>query len=233
MKLVDSLDQQLLLEEILERSKPPLPPSCAGLHWLLATPFRYGPYPHGSRFRRKDQAEGCFYGSDMPETAIAEQAFFKWLFFAESPDTRIPKNGFDHTAFSVHFRADQSVDLTLPPFDRDYSTWSDPNDYEKCQCFADAARNCGMDLIRYRSVRDPHCGMNMALLSPVALISRYPESFRTWSIFVSIDKVQAFCEMPKVALEFDVVQWAADSRVASKVGLRPNPPKAGRPLETN
>ena len=47
MRLTDSLEEQELLENVLERSKPNIPAECKGLHYLLATPFRYTPYPHG------------------------------------------------------------------------------------------------------------------------------------------------------------------------------------------
>ena len=52
MALVDTLEEQALLEQLLDDSKPSVPLECRGLHYLLFTPFRYGaPYPHGSRFR--------------------------------------------------------------------------------------------------------------------------------------------------------------------------------------
>lgn len=42
MKLADSLQEQ----ELLEDSKPPLPPEARGCHHLLFTPFRYtSPWP--------------------------------------------------------------------------------------------------------------------------------------------------------------------------------------------
>ena len=44
-KLVGSLAEQELLEDILETHKPP--PVAQGLHYLLATPFRYPPLAHG------------------------------------------------------------------------------------------------------------------------------------------------------------------------------------------
>ncbi len=43
MRLVDTLDEQSVLECILESSKPPLPAGGAAKHYLLATPFRYRP----------------------------------------------------------------------------------------------------------------------------------------------------------------------------------------------
>jgi hypothetical protein len=48
--LVDDLAEQALLEELIERSKPPLRSGTERLHYLLATPFRYPPLRHGSRF---------------------------------------------------------------------------------------------------------------------------------------------------------------------------------------
>ena len=50
MRLVDDLREQELLEQLLEASKPPLPPDASAAHYLLSTPFRYvSPWP--SRFR--------------------------------------------------------------------------------------------------------------------------------------------------------------------------------------
>ena len=86
MKIVDTLAEQGLLETLLERSKPPVPPECRHLHYLLATPFRYGaPYPTGSRFRRAGHTPGVFYASTSASTAIGELVFHRLLFFAESP----------------------------------------------------------------------------------------------------------------------------------------------------
>ena len=42
MKLVDTLAEQALLEDLIESSKPPVPVECRHLHYLLSTPFRYG-----------------------------------------------------------------------------------------------------------------------------------------------------------------------------------------------
>jgi hypothetical protein len=64
LKLVDSVDEQLLLEDLIESSKLPVPPECRGLHYLLSTPFHYGAvYPTGSRFRRAGMTAGVFYAS--------------------------------------------------------------------------------------------------------------------------------------------------------------------------
>lgn len=66
-----SLEDQALLEDILDEAKPRYPPEVLGLHWLLATPFRYWPLPGGSRFRRRADP-GVFYGAEDRKTACAE-----------------------------------------------------------------------------------------------------------------------------------------------------------------
>ena len=98
---MDSTAEQEVLEDLIDASKPSVPPERQGLHYLLATPFRYGAaYPAGSRFRRAGLTEGVFYSSETPETAIAEMAFYRLLFFAESPDTPWPANPAEYTGFS-------------------------------------------------------------------------------------------------------------------------------------
>jgi hypothetical protein len=213
MKLVDNLVEQALLESIIERTKPAYPPACAGLHYLLATPFRYWPYPNGSRFRRAEQEDGCFYGADGVETAIAELAFYRWLFFAEAPGVKLPRNALHHTAFTVQARTDASLDLSLPPLDHDAALWTDPTDYTPCQNLADSARAAGIAVIRYRSVRDPKQGMNLALLSPGVFTAKAPDAAQSWRLFVGPRAVQAFCDMPRIAVEFSLTGWTADPRV--------------------
>ena len=60
LKLVDTLDEQALLEDLIEETKPAIPVECRRLDYLLATPFRYGSvYPQGSRFRRAGRTRAC------------------------------------------------------------------------------------------------------------------------------------------------------------------------------
>src|SRR5690606_23673868 len=91
LKLVDTHDEQALLEELVEETKPAIPAECRHLDYLLATPFRYGSvYPQGSRFRRAGRTRGVFYAAEQVATAVAEMAFYRLLFFADSPDTPWP-----------------------------------------------------------------------------------------------------------------------------------------------
>jgi len=100
LKLVETVAEQALLEGILEETKPPMPPECTGLDYLLATPFRYRPYPPGSRIRRPGLTPGVWYWAERAETAVAEIVFYRYLFYAESPATPFPANAADYTGFS-------------------------------------------------------------------------------------------------------------------------------------
>lgn len=216
LKLVDTLAEQDLLEQLLDDSKPPVPPECRHLHYLLATPFRYGaPYPAGSRFRRAGLTPGVFYGSQTPATALAEMAFHRLLFFADSPATPWPVNAGEFTVFSVRVRTTGGLDLTLPPFDRDAPLWVHPTTYRACQDIAEAARGAGVQVIRYRSARDPGGGLNLAVLACAAFGSREPLERQTWRMHLDSSGVRAICINPPLRLEFDRTAFARDPRIAA------------------
>jgi hypothetical protein len=213
MRLVDTLEDQEILEGLLEDNKPPLPEACRDLHYLLATPFRYAPYPGGSRFRRAGQRAGAYYASADIRTALAELAFHRLLFYRESPDAALPRNPVEHTGFAVDCGTDRLLDLDAPPLDRDADTWMAREDYAGCQALADAAREAGLEILRTRSVRDPDQGHDLTLLSPAAFCETAPHTHQTWHVFVRPDRVQVWCEAPRQRHEFTVAGFAADSRV--------------------
>jgi RES domain-containing protein len=217
MKLVDTLEEQAALETLLDATKPQVPPGCRHLHYLLFTPFRYGsPYPTGSRFRRAGLTPGVFYGSQTTRTAIAEMAFHRLLFFAESPETPWPVNAGEYTAFLVKFRSSAGLDLTLPPLDADRSLWTKRTDYRACQQLADVARRQGIDVLRYESARAPEAerGRNLALLVCSVFVSREPAERQTWRIYLGTRGVQSLCAFPDERLAFGRQAFADDSRIA-------------------
>lgn len=215
LKLVDTLEEQALLETLIEESKPALPPECAGLDYLLATPFRYGAvYPHGSRFRRAGRTLGVFYASEKVETALAEMAFYRLLFFADSPGTPLPANAAEYTAFAAPVATKMAIDLTAPPLDSGRAQWTDPINYEPCQALADAARAIGTEAILYESVRDPNRGRNLALLTAKAFSAREPSERQTWRIRLAAAGVQALCEFPAARIGFARSDFGNDPRIA-------------------
>lgn len=214
LPLVDSLAEQERLEQLIEATKPSVPEECRGLHYLLATPFRYRPYPQGSRFRRAGMTPGVFYAAARVETAIAEAAFYRLLFFAESPGTPWPANASEHTAFSVR-HGGKGIDLTQPPVSRQRRRWTHPTEYEACQTLADRARAAGIEVIRYASARDPERRPNLALLTCRAFRVKEPGERQSWRIRLSASGVQALREFPKASLDFGRDSFAADPRLAA------------------
>jgi hypothetical protein len=212
LKLVDTLAEQTLLEGLIEQTKPPVPPECRHLHYLLATPFRYGSaYPRGSRFRRAGITPGIYYASARVDTPIAETVFARLLFFAESPATPWPANAGQFTAFSARFSSRRGLDLMRPPLAD--KAWTHPTDYAPCQALADAARAAAAEVIRYESVRDPARGANIAILNCVAFASREPVERQTWRIQLGSRGARALCEFPEARLEFSREVFAADPRI--------------------
>lgn len=215
LKLVDTTEEQVVLEELLEGTKPALPPECEGLHYLLSTPFRYGaPYPKGSRFRRAGRTQGVFYASEEPHTAVAEIVFYRLLFFAESPDTPWPKNAAEFTAFSAAHATKKTIDLTKGKLARDRAHWTHLTDYAACQALADSAGAAKIEAIRYLSVRDPRKGLNLALLTCAGFSRTGPVNQQTWHIRLSATGAQAVCEAPRARITFDRTTFAADPRIA-------------------
>lgn len=214
LKLVDDLDEQALLEELVEATKSIVPVECRKLHYLLATPFRYGSnYPTGSRFRRAGKSLGVYYAAEKVQTAVAEMAFYRLLFFSESPDTPWPSDAAEYTAFSASVRTAGVTDLTSPPLSTDAPFWTHPTDYAACQQLADAAREAGIEAIRYRSVRDPQGGANLALLTCRTFSKPAPVERQTWRIRLGPSGVQAICEFPEIRIGFDRTSFSGDPRL--------------------
>jgi hypothetical protein len=187
MRLVDSIEEQAALELILEASKPALPPGVAKLHYLLATPFRYRPH-HGSRFRGALEA-GVWYGAEELRTALAEKSYWRLRFLLDSPATPDLK-AVPHTAFRAAVRVSKALDLLRPPLARERADWTSPTSYAATQALATAAREAGIALIRYESVRDPQRAACAAVLNPAAFGRSKPHAQETWFIAASRERVR-------------------------------------------
>lgn len=223
MKLVDTLEEQAMLEELLEPTKPPVPAECQELDYLLSTPFRYGaPYPNGSRFRAAGFTPGVFYGSEAPETAITEMAFHRLLFFADAPGIPWPRNAGEYTAFSVPFRVEAALDLMAPPLARDAALWTHPTNYVPTQTLAIRAREAAVDLIRYASARvRTSDSANVALLTCRAFATRRPAAMHTWRLLLGSQGVRAVCARPRKQLQFERAAFGNDPRIAALTWDRP------------
>lgn len=180
--LVDTQEEQILLEELLEKSKPPIPANAAHLDYLLAAPFRYLS-PVSTRFRRVGEP-GVFCAAEHVSTAAAELGFWRWRFLVDAPALE-SLGPVTHTAFGVQVDA-RAIDLRKPPFDRDAAHWMHPTDYSVTQTLAAAARSAELQAIRYASVRDPDHGGCLAILDPAGFSEpRHHSATQTWHLHVT------------------------------------------------
>jgi hypothetical protein len=203
MRLADSLDEQRVLEELLETSKPPLPPEAAGRHYLVFTPFRYRS-PVASRFRRATDP-GIWYGAEELETACAEVAFWKWRFLTDSDALAGQALHTEHSFFQAKARG-RCADLTTAPWKAAERSWRHRDDYSGCQDFAVEARERGTAWIRYASVRVA-AGTGGAVLDVEALSHAEPLAQQTWACKTTRDGAYLQRAGEGRRYEFSAAQW--------------------------
>jgi hypothetical protein len=189
-KLVDSDEEQALLEELIDRAKPPVAPDVAalGLHYLLSTPFRHPPLRNGSRFGRRHE-RGIFYGARELETCLAEVAYYRQVFLAGT-SARFALLVTQHTAFQCEVAAAAGVDLTRPPFDAFSNALSSPTAYSATQRLGAEMRADGVQAALYRSARAREPGVNVAVFDPAAFATNQPSWLHEWDCFTDAAKVE-------------------------------------------
>lgn len=176
MRLADNAAEQRVLEELLEASKPALPPGAERRHYLVFTPFRYRS-PVASRFRRP-QDPGIWYGAEELRTACAEVAYWKWRFLMDSEALAKSALQTEHSFFKAKARG-RCADLTAAPWKAAARAWMHKTDFRECQALAEAARSRDLDWIRYAAVRAK--GLCGAVLKPQALLLVAPFAQQTWA----------------------------------------------------
>ena len=186
-KLVDTADEQQLLEELIDRVKPP---DLTGghIHYLLATPFRYPPLPHGSRFGTRHE-RGIWYGAETLRTVFAEVAYYRFVFL-EGTRADLGAVTTQLTAFTVRAQTDHGVDLVAPPFAAHRRAIANPTRYTTPQALGAAMRAAGVELFRYPSARDPKDGVNVGVFTPAVFGTAKPRSLETWHCTATRDRVE-------------------------------------------
>lgn len=180
LALVDDLAEQAVLEDLLEQSKPPPAPGSEGLHYLLATPFRYPPLRHGSRFGGRFEPS-LFYGARGLGTLLAEAAYYRFVFWsamAQPPPAGRLRT--QHSVFRARYRGARGVRLQQPPCAAHEAVLRDPADYRATQRLGAALRQADIDLFQFVSARERRRGINVALFRPDALVSRAPIGLSRW-----------------------------------------------------
>lgn len=177
-KLVDSDEEQALLEELIDGVKPPVPPGMRKLHYLLSTPFRHPPLRHGSRFGPRDE-RSLFYASKTLAAAFAEVAYYRFVFLSGT-EAKLTPLMTSLSSFRVHVKTRRGLDLTQPPFVEAERALTSPSDVHAAQALGRAMRRASVEAFVYRSARDPERGANVALFVPCFSPST-PFDLRAWA----------------------------------------------------
>ena len=185
-KLVSSDAEQALLEELIETVKPGrLRP--ARLHYLLATPFRYPPLRHGSRYGSRFEA-GIWYGAETLDAAFAEVAYYR-LVFLEGTAADLDGVETELTAFRARVRTERGADLTAGCFAGHRAELASPISYEATQATGADMRAAGVQAFRFPSARHED-GVGVAVLDAAAFGRSKPHGFEAWYCIASRARVE-------------------------------------------
>lgn len=186
--LVNTVYEQGILEELIESTKNRLPNDMNSFHYLLKTPFRYPPLKYGSRFGKTFE-RSLFYGSLTIATALAETAYYRFVYMRgpETPFSSMISS--EYSSFSVQVKSDLAIFLDEEPFSTYESILTSPVSYEVTQQLGTMMRQNGVDVFRYVSARDKNNGKNMALFDPKAFNCRKPSHVTSWLCQTNVDEV--------------------------------------------
>lgn len=178
------LQKQEVLEQLLEKSKPSAVIGTEHLDYLLATPWRYPPLRHGSRYGHVTESS-LFYGAIGVQTTLAESAYYRWFFYFDM-DTPINTMASQHTLFEAKYKFKKGIALHSDAFDSVHTELTHRSDYRFTQELGASMRADGIDGFEYPSARDPEGGNNVGLFVPKSLASSKAQNQR--GCFCTTDK---------------------------------------------
>ncbi|MBT8140596.1 MAG: RES family NAD+ phosphorylase [Gammaproteobacteria bacterium] len=205
---------QARLEALLEASKPALAEDCAGLSYLLFTPFRYPPLPFGSRFGGQFE-RGIYYAALTPEAAFAECALYLWL-FQQGPQELGPLANIrdQRTAFSARIRSARAIDTCSEHFSRVSKKISDPASWEFSQKLGAALREVRTAYCLYASPRLAGA-TNVAVFDPKSFADKAPREIQHWHLALDTER----CRFSRrgfdgsQTIEFEYSQFTKNGRI--------------------
>jgi hypothetical protein len=141
--------------------------------------------------------------------------YWRWRHLCDSPGLKaMPAR--PQTVFRVPVSG-RAIDLREPPFvqpgtvpgDSPLPCWTHRSDYTDCQSIARTAREAGLQLVRYESVRDSRHGGCGAVLDAAAFAAREPVEQQGWILTVMQARVvwQRSDPLNPGVLEFSAAGW--------------------------
>jgi len=181
--LVDSQEEHDLLEDLIEKSKPPIE---AEKNYLIFTPFRYPPLKYGSRFGKLFEPS-LWYGSLELETAFTEVAYYRLKFFADT-SANLGSIEISMTAFTAFLESKIGVDLTEKPFSNYTEGIANKNNYEQSQLLGTNMRADHIEAFLYFSARKHEKSKNIAAFTPSVFElkkNQYISRQQNWKCFAN------------------------------------------------
>lgn len=210
---VDTLEEQALLEEMLETTKPIYSEASHAYHYLLKTPFRYPPLKWGSRFGRIHEPS-IFYGGCNIGATLAESAYYRFVFWY-SMDGHPVKNKIrsEHTMFSAVYQTERGIQLHSAPFVKYKKKLVDPVNYNNCQLLGTAMRGAGVQAFEYTSARDVAKGICVGLFSFAAFSKKKPQETVQWLCELNATEVSFKQLESKQITSFGIENFLVDNQL--------------------
>ena len=209
LNIVDSMEEQNLLEELLDAVKPPYRTGTEGMHYLLKTAFRYPPLKYGSRFGTRSMPS-FFYASEQVETALAETAYYRFVFMNDMSKSYNKPIDSRHSMFNVTVKTDACLDLLDPAYSKLQKKLTNINDYSNSQRVGDwAVNDREVEIIRFQSARmTGEC--NLAIAEPKTIRSKAPISIRNWLCRTSNERISFNCRELAFPYIFPIEMFLVD-----------------------
>lgn len=209
LNIVDTMEEQSLLETLLDEVKPKYRKGTEGMHYLLKTAFRYPPLQYGSRFGTRTMPS-FFYASEEPETALIETAYYRFLFLSHMATPYQNVIDSEHSVFSVQVKSNTSLDLCSPKFKPIRAQLANPSDYSVCQALGNwAVNHRSTDVIRFESARRRNHN-NLAIAEPKAIRSKKPLSQETWLCRTALETISFSSRSAKQPLTVPIELFLVD-----------------------
>lgn len=212
LNIVDSMEEQNLLEGLLDTIKPPYRVGTEHMHYLLKTAFRYPPLKHGSRFGDRTMPS-YFYASESSQTVLAETAYYRFVFLSDMKTQYQDTIDSEHSLFNVSIKSSQCLDLCKDKYKPIQSQLQDSRNYTYCQQVGQwAISQKKTDVIRFYSAR--HLGhANVAIAEPKAIISKSPNSIQSWLCRTSIGRISFSSRETKFPISFARQDFMLDGKL--------------------
>jgi len=213
--LVDDSNEQYLLEQLLDHVKPPYRQHTEKLHYLISTPFRYPPLKYGSRFGDITMPS-YFYASEQIATALAESAFYRFVFLHDMsvPYNKTLKSG--HMTFSVKIQSSGMADLTQVKSKGIATLLKSPSDYLLTQQLGKIlTQEKAAQVIKFYSARDKS-GINFAVAEAKVIKSTTPENSINWICHSALDKI-SFISKGCLPISFEIDGFRVNGELPSFV----------------